>query len=76
MSIFLFERKNDYVLYSKFMYMARYINFGLLSIFDFGSSNLQTNNLVLEVKPHEKHQIFVRGEVDGLRNYSLKYSKI
>ena len=51
------------------------LNLGLLSIFDINCKNLQTNNLTLQLKPSEKHQLFLRAEVDGLRNYSLNYSK-
>ena len=58
------------------IYHGHRFNLGLLSVFDYSSKNLQTNNVVLELKPHEKHQIFLRGEVDGLRNYTLKYSKL
>ena len=58
------------------MYFAKKFNLGFLSLFDFGSYNLQTNNAVIEWKVHEKHQLFGRAEVDGLRNYSLKYSQL
>ena len=46
---------------------------GLLTIFDLGSHNLQTNDLVLEFRPTPTHQLFLRGEVFSLRNYSLNY---
>jgi hypothetical protein len=76
LSAFLYERQNEYYLYGKLLYKSRLWSFGAISLFDFSCRNLQTNNLVLELIPHTGHRFFVRGEVDGLRNYSLKYSKI
>jgi hypothetical protein len=58
------------------LYLGKLYSFGFLSIFDFGSRNLQTNDLVLELKPRDQHRVFLRAEVDGLRNYSLNYAKL
>lgn len=72
----LFEGKNEYFIFTKFLHKASRYNLGFLSIFDTACKNLQKNDLVLEFKPHLKHHLFLRAEVDGLRNYSLNYSKI
>jgi hypothetical protein len=76
LAAFLLERQNEYFLYGKVLYKGGGVNVGVISLFDYNCRNLQTNNVVVEFKPHPRHQVFLRGEVDGLRNYSLKYSKI
>lgn len=72
----LFERQNEYYVYSKLLWKGKLASFGVISLFDYSCRNLQTNNVVFEIKPHAKHRLYARGEVDGLRNYSLRYSKI
>jgi hypothetical protein len=76
LTTFLYEGKNEYFIFTKFLHKASRYNIGFLSLFDMACKNLQTNDLVLEFKPHPKHRLFLRAEVDGLRNYSLNYSKI
>jgi hypothetical protein len=76
LSAFLYERQNEYFLYGKALYKGRRWSAGAISLFDFSCRNLQTNNLVIELIPHPRHRFFLRAEVDGLRNYSLKYSSL
>jgi hypothetical protein len=68
------ENSQQYSIYQKLLYSHNYFKLGWVLGYDLESTNnLLMNNLFVELKPHDNHLIYLRGEVDDYRNYSFNY---